>query len=297
MRSLLAALLLLITLAAGAASLEENYLAARDLYVAKFKPINESGKITDADFKAEEDARADLEKQLKTIVGPVAIKGMSQPAKINADTLFAGDLGFGMLDGLVLTAADEKTRVIVTTETLFASWLRAHKNWYGDKVAEMPQDAGAAFKTEAFYTQAISTDAAVVHYAQLPLAKSASAKLTFAVLAARTQDASPPAPDEIFAAMIAGGRVYVANAPLSSAFAPIPACDQIKRDYDNKAAAAFDAAAPEQKKEQNGIDAFTALREQGDAAFRRCFAERTSKQALARAAKQAQSLIARLPLR
>jgi hypothetical protein len=36
-----------------------------------------------------------------------------------------------------------------------------HKDWWGSKVANMPQDVDAALMSEAFHTQALATDAAI----------------------------------------------------------------------------------------------------------------------------------------
>ena len=69
---------------------------------------------------------------------------------------------------------------------------------------------GTALRDESFYTQAISTDAAVVKFNELPIAKPASATSAFAMLAGRTQDSTPNAADEVFVAALANGKVYVA---------------------------------------------------------------------------------------
>ena len=45
----------------------------------------------------------------------------------------------------------------MTTQTLFARWLHAHKDWWDKGVPNVPQQIGAALKNETFYTQAIST--------------------------------------------------------------------------------------------------------------------------------------------
>ena len=61
----------------------------------------------------------------------------------------------------------------MTTDALLDHWLDEHKNWWGPKVANVPQDVAAALKSEAFYTQALMTDAAIMKYAELPVAKPA----------------------------------------------------------------------------------------------------------------------------
>ena len=70
----LLALLLLLPITAFAASPEDDYIAARDKYIAQFK-LKENEPITDAISKAEEQARAALEKQMQAIIGTSGVKG------------------------------------------------------------------------------------------------------------------------------------------------------------------------------------------------------------------------------
>ena len=72
-----------------------------------------------------------------------------------------------MLDGMVYGGLDAKTRVIVTTDSLFKHWLNEHKDWWG-KTGDMPQEPSAAVKANNFYTQAVLTDSAILHFADLP---------------------------------------------------------------------------------------------------------------------------------
>ena len=62
---------------------------------------------------------------------PVAIKGIPGEGALNLDTLIEGDQGFGLLDGMVYGGLDDKTRVIVTTDSLFRRWLRAAQGMVG----------------------------------------------------------------------------------------------------------------------------------------------------------------------
>ena len=57
-----------------------------------------------------------------------------------------------------------KSHIVVTTQTLFERWLRAHKDWWGDKVKNVPQQMAKALSDESFYTQAISNGSAVVKF-------------------------------------------------------------------------------------------------------------------------------------
>lgn len=286
---------------AMAASPEEAYLASRDAYVAKFKGLDDANKIDDVAMKAHDQAIADLERQMRAIIGGVAIKGLPKPGvansgKLNLGTLFPSDQGYGTLDGLVFASADDKTRVIVTTATMFATWLRLHQDWWGEKTPNVPQDVTAALASEAFYTQAIQTDAAVMKFAQLPLAPPAGATVAFAMLAARSQDQAPPVPDEIFVTVMRGGRLYVANAPVGRKFAAVAACTEVRRRQEKAADAALAAYTAGKSKDEKLLDRSTALREEADAVFLRCFAKEAARQpAFAAAVKQAQGLLDSLP--
>jgi hypothetical protein len=295
MKSILIALLVSISAAAGAASLEESYFAARDGYIEKFKAADPND---DRVRKEEELARDDLQGQLRRIVGTSDIKDFSTPAKSNLDTLFNGDAGFGQLDGLIYASEDDKTHIVVTTEALLGHWLREHKDWWGPAVANVPQDVEAALKSEAFYTQALNTDAAISKYAELPLPKPAQAKFAFAMLAARSQDIGPHTPDEIIVSVVKDGRMFVVTAPANAKVDPVPACERIWRDASRNAAKAHEAYVASGMKDDKLFEQSTRIEEEGDAAFRRCFAQQAKGRNFVTAlTRQAQDLVDRLPSR
>src|SRR6185437_6719213 len=191
------------TQASAAASLEEGYLAARDAYIKRF----EHSPQNDATDKAYEAAIADLQARLRPIVGPVRIAGFAAEGKLNLNALDSGDEGFGMLDGLVYAGADGKTRVLVTTASLFDKWLAAHTTFWPQ--APLPGQMAEALKRDDFYTQAVNDDAAVVTYAEIPVARPAWATVAFAVLDGRTQDAPPRVPNEMIITVRGADRVYI----------------------------------------------------------------------------------------
>jgi hypothetical protein len=298
MRSILITLMLLFPAAANAASTEESYFATRDAYIDKLKPTEINVDVDERVLKQEQAAREDLERQLRRIVGTVEIKGFAGPGKSNLETLFKGDQGFGLLDGLLYSSADDKTHIVVSTDALLDHWLKEHKDWWGGTVANVPQEVGAVFKSEAFYTQVLQTDAAVFKYAELPVAKPGAAKLASAMLVARAQDLGPRTPDELIVAVLQGGRVFVVTAPASARIEPMPACERIWQEAVRKSTAAQEAYAKSEPKDEKLAEQSTRLEEEGDAAFRRCFAERaTSHASFAMLTQQAQVLVDRFPVK
>jgi hypothetical protein len=277
------------------ASPEDSYYASRDAYIAKFATTGAtSGNIDDNTLKLHALALDQLGKLLRPIIGTVAIRGSPAKVKSNLDSLFKGDFGFGRLDGLLYSSADDKTQITVTTEALLQRWLREHKDWW--VAANVPQDVDAALKSEAFYTQALTTDAAVFRYVELPVVKPARAKFAFAMLIARAQALGPHKPEELIVATMQGGRVFLVSAPTSPKIIPMPLCQKIWQQSERKAVAAETARVASERKDDPHADQRDQIEEQGDAAYRECFAQQARRQGFFfLLIRQAQALVDRLP--
>ncbi len=93
MRILAATLILLAAACANAraASPEQAYLAARVAYIKVFEHSGE----TDADFDRQKRAMADLETQLRKIIGPTRLEGFPAEGKIHLGMLYPDDEAFG----------------------------------------------------------------------------------------------------------------------------------------------------------------------------------------------------------
>ncbi|WP_409188694.1 hypothetical protein [Bradyrhizobium sp. RDM4] len=152
---------------ANAASTEQHYLDLRDRYITKFSKAPENDETS----RQHDAALKELTGVLRGLVGPVAIKGLPPEGSSNVDTLFKGDSGFGHLDGLGFASEGDKMQAVVTTTALLKHWLAEHRE------DGMPQEIGAAFKSDRFYYQAIQ-DSAFAKYAELPIIKPAAAKTT-----------------------------------------------------------------------------------------------------------------------
>jgi hypothetical protein len=294
MKHVLAAALTMLSVVAHAGSPEETYLAARDGYIAKLNPAGDTGAVSDAVAKDEERARADLAKQLRAMIGPLNVKGYDGEGALTIETLFKSDVGFGGLDGLVFTAPKDIS-LVVTPRGLFERWVRDHKDWWGPTLANVPQEPLAALKTEAFYTQGISADAAVSSFGELPLSKPADAVTAYAMLAIRRQDIGPSAPDEILVSVIVGQRLYVVSAPVSTELKLMPACEAIWTEAQTKSNKILEAYSANDRKDDKLFDEHSRVQEQGDAAMRQCFAERIrSDAAFSGLTKQAQAIVDQL---
>jgi hypothetical protein len=296
MKFLWSVCLVLLPAMALAASPEQDYLAARDAHIRKLTALSKPNADNDRVMKAHERAVAELEKQLKPLIGPSvpALPGLPAEGKINNDTLLKGDQGFGLLDGLAYVSEDYKTVAVVTTESLFKIWLREHRKWWRDN--NVPEDPAKALRHVSFYTQAISTDAAVSKYAELPIKKPAAASLAFAMLGARAQDVGPQDPDEVTVAVLQGGKLYVVRVAAAARIGPFPPCQALWDDAMKKSQEEYERrqANPNAKERRRRM----SIEDEGDAAFRRCFAERAPREkGFADLVRQAQEIVEKLPVK
>ncbi|WP_396604951.1 hypothetical protein ACFLEY_23835 [Bradyrhizobium sp. YCK136] len=271
------ALLCLLVLAAPAhaATPEQRYLELRDRYITKFSKAAENDQTS----RQHDAALNELAGVLRGLVGPVAIKGLPAEGKSNADTLFKGDSGFGHLDGLGFASEGDKLQAVVTTMALLKHWLREHRE------DGMPQETGAAFKSDRFYYQAIQ-DSAFAKYAELPVTKPASASAAVAVLGVRGNGDLKGPPHEIDVVAIQGEKVFFLTSSDAVKTTPIPACEKV---WKQMMARPVDKKDPrgDMTREDNAMTAFTA-----------CFAKEAPSQGwFAAAVKKAQSQLDLLPLR
>lgn len=274
------AALLLSSTAALAGSLEDAYLATRDHDIAALTTLQNAKDTTASDAQNNMDLK-NLEAKLKAIVGPFTGAGFPAEGKINLGSLSSYDEGFGALDGLVYGEGDKS--VVVTTDGLFDTWLIGHREW---SKGNGPLAAADAVKTEQFYTQALSADAAVVAFAEIPVAAPPGARFAHAILSGRTQDLMPDAPTEIFVALEHGGRVFIVNEKLATPIKPIAACDAAKAAYTKKAEAADRSAGTDSRKKRMLMDRADRLRAEGDATFRACFRDKVKGEPVFKAATE-----------
>ncbi|WP_207456769.1 hypothetical protein [Azospirillum sp. SYSU D00513] len=258
---------------AQAATPLEGYLAARDRHV---EAINQGAEANGLESVAaqEERALAELEGRLRAMIGPLRLDGFPAEGRINLETLLK-ELGYGRLDGLFHDSARTGAAVVATTEELLKAWLKEHQDWWPD-AANPPQDIPAALRSEAFYSQAISTGAQIAAFGEIPVTLPGGS--AFAMLAMARQDIGPVLPDLLVLALVKDGRVFVASLPAEAAIEPIPACQEVWRRAEVKAEGFHEAYRASKQRDEALLDKAFKAEEDGDAAFRRCFADRVEAQ-------------------
>jgi len=288
-KCLLSALVVVAVSNAWAATPEENYIASRDRHIEALKKLEKASD--EVQTKAYENAIADLDKQMQAIIGPFKMKGVPETGKLSLGALSDGDQGYGMLDGLSYFNESTGTNVLVTTPDLFKRWLIAEKP---QNVSQTPEEA---VKTEDFYTQAISSDAAVLRYGDIPLTKPANATSAYAMLVATTQDAVPLVPDAMYIAVLQDKRVIIVNANTDSKKNAIPVCEKIMKDFEKARDAKVAARQKSGKKQtEKEFDAENKAEEASSLKFRQCYADKLKDAAFLKPLQaQAQAIVDSLP--
>jgi len=280
---------------ARADALDDDYIKARNAYIARFDPGDKEvdfNKI-EGPLKA---ALADLEGRLQKLVGDSQIQGAKGAGKLNEMSLIKGDMEFGALDALVYQLdgkGNEKTQVFVTTSGIVGAWLKEHADWWDKGLENVPPQAEAALKFDGFYTQAISSDAAVTKFADLDVKTPDGASFARGMLDRRQQDDGPGAPNEIIVSLIRNGRVYILTAPATPKPPVIAACEKVWKDFENKSNAAQKRYSASGLKDEAALKQSETLRTDGDKAFRACYGEKLKAMPVyAKLAERAQGLLA-----
>lgn len=253
----------------------DTYFAARARYAA------ELCKETDAaQAKAYPGILTDLERLLTGFVAPWHANGFPAKGQFTVVSLCREDIETGMLDGFAYKSGD--TTVTVTSMALVKHWLVDHQNWWGQN--DVPASVAAAFRSDAFYTQAISTDTAAQLHGMVPVKAPLGADIAVAEIAIFAQYfVTNRGPDTLLAVVARGDRVFIARQKLAVALATEPDC---RTELDLAVKDALGTSAPKDAKRN------LALREQADRDYRACFAQHVREQPnYAAVQKQAQALV------
>ena len=252
---------------------EDTYVSTRDKLITA---INRPGLKTEVMTSRDDAGLATLTKQLTAMIGPLQIKGFTQTGKSNLETL-VNEVGFGRLDGLAYKGEDGETALVVTTPELLRRWaVGVDKTW--SRSATGPEQlAEQIFHQKDFYTRAITSDAAIVSYGNLPVQKPQGVSVVHAILAIETQDdnVSEP-PTAVAVAALAGDRVVVGLLKPRRHAEQIAACQALVKDFEKRSDALMEAYRASGLKNEKLFNQSTKVQSDGADAYRKCYFEKAS---------------------
>ncbi|MER8896844.1 hypothetical protein [Mesorhizobium sp. M0676] len=263
----------LVSSVAFAASPEDDYVAARDKAMADIAALNSANAAIETIDAENEKALADLQHRLAGIVGPLAVKDFPPTGTINIESLSDSDIGYGMLDGLRYTKDDDGPSLVATTRGLLERWLQS-RTAETDESFKLPVGIDEALKLDAFYTQAINSDAAFEGTLDFPLKKPEGADIAFARLGGWTQDVGPIYEQEVVITLVKGNSVRIIAAPAAPAVPKIAACDAVWAAADAAAQKFQEAYQASDLKDEKAFESSNAAWDKGDSDYRACMAQR-----------------------
>ena len=252
--------------AAFAAAPEDDYIAARDKAIAAIAAMDSANTSVETIDAANEKARADLETRLNALLGPFTVKDFPAAGAINLESLSSSDIGFGMLDGL-RHGTEDGPSIVASTRGLVERWLKSRAA-ETEADLKLPTSFDAALKLDAFYTQAIGSDAAFTGTLDFALKKPDGADMAIARLGGWAQDVGPNYNQEVIVTVVKGNSVLIAEAPATPPLPKIAACDAVWTAAD--AAAQKLAKQATDDSDENTSDAANAAWTKGDGDFRAC---------------------------
>ncbi|RUW43331.1 hypothetical protein [Mesorhizobium sp. M8A.F.Ca.ET.021.01.1.1] len=252
--------------AAHAASPEDDYIAARDKAISAIAAMESGNAAVETLDAANDKARADLEQRLSTLLGPFTVKGFPAAGTINIESLSSSDVGFGMLDGL-RHGTEDGPSIVASTRGLVERWLQSRAA-ETDADLKLPTNFDAALKLDAFYTQAIGSDAAFTGTLDFKLKTPDGADMAIARLGGWAQDVGPNYDQEVVVTLVKGNSVMIAEAPATPPVPKIAACDAVWTAADAAAQKLVKQAAGDS--DENTSDAADAAWAKGDSDFRAC---------------------------
>ena len=248
-----------------AASPEEKYFETRDNFIRQFEKASVPTDVLD---EKDRHALAELERQLKPIIGPVNVEGFPKEGKINLLTL-ENDYGFGQVDGLRFSAKQEE--LFVTTDNILKKYLAGQP--------ELPKDLAQLSRTGEFYVRAITAEAAVTYYAEIPVKSANGKSYVHAFLGLTAQDIGPFIPKDIFVFVTNGNRILAVQSPVATEITEIPQCRNEWERFPKKSSS----------------DESLQYEEQAFEVYHRCYEREAKNQKFfASIEKQAQSIVDRL---
>jgi len=266
-----------------AASLEEKYFETRDNFIRQFStPTSPEANSDEKALAKLEKALSKLEKQLQLIIGPVDVAHFPKRGKINLETLDQDDPGFRQVDGLRFDSEHEL--LFVTTTGLLNSYLQQNK--------ELPTELGKLAKAEEFYSLALGWDAAVTHFAEVPVRTTNDKSFAYAFLGLWAQDIGPFPPKTLFVFFANGDRVFVVSSEVQSNIDQIAECKDVWDGFKKKSDAASAAYQASELKDQKATDDMRRYEDEGFKAYCRCFEQRAKMEPFFEPlTKQAQTLV------
>jgi hypothetical protein len=213
-----------------------DYFAARDHARATlYEKFGKCGKAAfptpgkEAEFEvAVKRLDGELDAMMRRMLGlVVAPKGFSGPGSSNTSVASCG-VGMEALDGVVwsVTVGDRHTKMLMTPDAVLRRWLAIND----PPQPELQAHLDAAFREARITAAVIDMDAWMEAFAFLPIDKPRDVDAASVFLGEGGNGSVIWPPLELGVYLRKRNRIYIAYVPLATPFAPLKACDTLRRE-------------------------------------------------------------------
>ena len=260
---------------------EEKYFEIRDNFIRQFEKASVPIDVLD---EKDKHALAELDKQLKPIIGPVNVEGFPKEGKINLLTL-QKDYGFGQVDGLRFSAKQEE--LFVTTDNILKKYLAGQR--------ELPKTWLNFLRLVSFMFAPLRRKR-LLRTLEIPVKSANGKSYVHAFLGLTAQDIGPFIPKDIFVFVTNGNRILAVQSPAATEITEIPQCRNEWEKFAKKKADAMEVYRSSGLNNEKAFDeAVHQYEQQGFEAYQRCYDREAKNQKFFDSLKkQAQSIVDRL---
>jgi len=243
---------------------ELEYLKLRDRYIKYFQS-DAIKEIDDKIDKQESDSLIELEKRLHGILNDCRLNSITKEGKINLETLF-GEMGFGMLDGLVATK--DSMRIFCTSRNLFFDYFKKGKI--------PPLDNLTTENLENLFNSAFSTDAHITNFYSSKIPAQNNIQV-YGMVGMYAQDIGLFLPDHAFIFLADDNFIYMADKPLKQPVKQIPECKSIWDSINSESQKALQIYDDSQLKDTASFNKYEHLDGLAYAEYCSCFQRELKK--------------------
>ena len=200
-----------------------------------------------------------LEKQLRSIIGPVSIPGFPRQGTINLQSLYRGDGGFDQLDGLRF--GSERNVLFVTTEALLKDFLNRNRAF--------PENLRLLSESEKFYSRVFDWDSAFMLFAEIPVHLPEGFSFARAFLILNGQDIGLFVPESVVVFAKKRDRIFLVES--EARISQIRSCkNEWEKSY-KKASEALARYHSSRLTDKKAFEDYVGLEEQAFKTYRSCF--------------------------
>lgn len=248
----------LVTYAQAGDTAENNYIQARNSILKQLK----GHEVSDQENS---EAVKKLDSLIQAAVGPIRIKGFSENWHSNVQT-FQDEVGVGRADGVENEIPG--TIAFVSTPKILSAFL-GRNNF----------DFKEASKNENLLSLAVTTDAALTPYFDVPVKLPKGITQAHALVALEAQDIGPYEPHSLIVVATRRNQVFIINQELKGIQTQIPACNHAWTQQNKLADAAYTKYKKSNLQDQKAINEYHRLEEAAFKSYRDCFQSKAKLQA------------------